>query len=187
MDLRRRRNPPRPPHTPISIKGKTVEKVGTYKYLGVHLNDRLDWSDNTVALYKKGQSRLFFLRRLRSFNVCKRLLTRFYHAAVASVLFFSVAVWGGGLKNADKDKINKIVKKANSVVGGGLDGLAEVAERRRSSKLRSIMDNPSHPLFQELSARKSVFSQRLTLPQIKTDRFGGSFVPAAIKGFNRQL
>ena len=83
-------------------------------------------------------------------------------------------------------KKNKLVKKANSVVGGGLENLEVVAERRMSSKLSSILDNPSHPLFHELSLRRSVFSQRLTLPQIKTDRFGGSFVPAAIKVFNRK-
>ena len=135
----------------------------------------------------KGQSRLFFLRRLRSFDVCKRLLTQFYHSIVASVLFFSVAVWGGGLRQADKGKLNKLVKKANSVVGGGLDSLEVVAERRMSSKLMSILDNPSHPLFRELSLRRSVFSQRLTLPLIKTGRFRGSFVPAAINAYNRQL
>ena len=93
MDLRRKSNPPRPPHIPITIKDVTVEMAGTYKYLGVHLNTRLDWADNTDALYKKGQSRLFFLRRLRSFDVCKKLLIQFYHCIVASVLFFSVAAW----------------------------------------------------------------------------------------------
>ena len=149
--------------------------------------NRLDWGDNTVALFKKGQSRLFFLRRLRSFDVCKRLLTQFFHSAVASALFFSVAVWEGGLKKAERDRLNKVVAKANSIVGGGLDSLEAVAERRRHSKLKSILDNPSHPLFLELSSRRSVFSQRLTLPQIRTDRFGDSFVPAAIKSYNKHL
>ncbi|KAI3376646.1 hypothetical protein L3Q82_017079 [Scortum barcoo] len=41
--------------------------VKSYKYLGVHLNDSLDWSDNTNALVKKGNSRLFLLRRLKVF------------------------------------------------------------------------------------------------------------------------
>ncbi|KAI3362859.1 hypothetical protein L3Q82_001900 [Scortum barcoo] len=41
-----------------------IDTVKSYKYLGVHLNDSLDWSDNTNALVKKGNSRLFLLRRL---------------------------------------------------------------------------------------------------------------------------
>ena len=35
----------------------------------VRLNSELHWTDNTDALYKKGQSRLHLLRRLRSFGV----------------------------------------------------------------------------------------------------------------------
>ena len=53
-----------PPLVPVSIKGETVETVCTYKYLGVHLDNKLDWSANSQALYKKGQSRLYFLRKL---------------------------------------------------------------------------------------------------------------------------
>ena len=49
---------------PVSIEGVNVEVVSTYKYLGVHLDNKLDWSTNTDAVYKKGQSRLYFLRRL---------------------------------------------------------------------------------------------------------------------------
>ncbi|KAJ8003978.1 hypothetical protein DPEC_G00154020 [Dallia pectoralis] len=61
VDFRRNKKPP----TPITIQGNEVEVVEVYKYLGVHINDKLGWADNTEALYKKGQCRLFFLRRLR--------------------------------------------------------------------------------------------------------------------------
>ncbi|KAJ7995065.1 hypothetical protein DPEC_G00256030 [Dallia pectoralis] len=62
VDFRRNKKPP----TPITIQGNEVEVevVEVYKYLGVHINDKLGWADNTEALYKKGQCRLFFLRRL---------------------------------------------------------------------------------------------------------------------------
>lgn len=49
----------------------------SYKYLGVQLDLRLEWSNNTDAVYKKGLSRLYFLRRLRFFNVCSRMLHMF--------------------------------------------------------------------------------------------------------------
>lgn len=71
-----RRNKPLP--SPVSISGRDVDLVDTYKYLGVTLDNKLDWSANTEAIYKKGQSRLYFLRRLRSFNVCNKMLQMFY-------------------------------------------------------------------------------------------------------------
>ena len=93
--------------------------VDSYKYLGLYMNKKLDWSDNTDALYKKGQSRLFFLRRLRSFDVCSRLLRMFYQSVVASAIFSAVACWGSGAGEGEKNRLNKLVEKASSVVGGG--------------------------------------------------------------------
>ncbi|KAK3568682.1 hypothetical protein QTP86_013210 [Hemibagrus guttatus] len=63
VDFRRHKHPSPPP---VNIQGKDIKRVDSYKYLGVHLNNKLDWTDNTDAIYKKGQSRLFLLRRLRS-------------------------------------------------------------------------------------------------------------------------
>lgn len=45
-----------------------------YKYLGVHFDDRLDWKCNTKAVYRKGKSRLYLFRKLRSFDVCSNML-----------------------------------------------------------------------------------------------------------------
>ncbi|KAI3366017.1 hypothetical protein L3Q82_009845, partial [Scortum barcoo] len=57
--------------------GEVVEEVEDYKYLGVVIDNRLDWKSNTEAVYKKGMSRLYFLRKLRSFNVGSRMLEIF--------------------------------------------------------------------------------------------------------------
>lgn len=69
--------------------------LNTYRSLWVHLNNKLDWSVNTEALYRKVLSRLFFLRRIRSFNVRTRLLQMFYQSVVVSVIFFTAVCWGG--------------------------------------------------------------------------------------------
>lgn len=54
------------PVTPVFIQGVNVDIVEDYKYLGVHADNKLDWGKNTDALYRKGRSRLYFLRQLRS-------------------------------------------------------------------------------------------------------------------------
>ena len=33
-----------PPIAPVNIQGGDIEVVSVYKYLGVHLNNKLDWS-----------------------------------------------------------------------------------------------------------------------------------------------
>ena len=88
------------------------------------------------AVYKKGQSRLFFLRRLRSFNICRMMLRMFYESVVASVIFFTVTCWGSGLKVADNNRLRKLIEWAGDVVGEELDTLMTMAERRMLSKLQ---------------------------------------------------
>ena len=57
MDLRCRKRH----STFIFINREGVEIVDTYKFLGVHINNKLDWSNNSEGLYRKGETRLFFL------------------------------------------------------------------------------------------------------------------------------
>ena len=182
FDARRKKG--RAAGVPITIQGEAVEIVDSYKFLGVHLNKNLDWKDNTDAVYKKCQSRLYLLRRLRSFNVCSRLLVMFYQSVVDSVLFYAVVCWGGGIKAGELNRLKKITKKASSVVGLRVESLQSVTERRIRTKLDSMRSNPSHPLYSMLQDRMSTFSGRLTLPPMHTERYRLSFLPTAIRLYN---
>ncbi|KAF7658811.1 hypothetical protein LDENG_00007680, partial [Lucifuga dentata] len=98
VDFRRTKTP----ITTVSIGGEKVELVQSYKYLGVYLDSKLDWSVNTEAIYRKSQSRLYFLRRLRSFG----------QSVVGSALFFAVICWGSSIKATDASRIDKLLTKA---------------------------------------------------------------------------
>ncbi|XP_078810605.1 uncharacterized protein LOC144994967 [Oryzias latipes] len=173
-----------PSQSPVNIQGSDIEVVDTFKYLGVHLNNRLDWSNNTDALYRRGQSGIHLLRRLRSFGVCRQLLRTFYDTVVASVVLYGVVCWAGGSAGRSLKRLNKLVRKAGSVLGCTLESIEEVADRRMLAKLTSIMDNPSHPLHQTVEALTSSFSTRLLHPQCKKERYRRSFLPTAIRLYN---
>ena len=65
-------------HCLSSILREEVEEVEDYRYLFFHLEKGLNWKCNTEAVYKKGHSRLYFFRKLRSFSVSARMLHIFY-------------------------------------------------------------------------------------------------------------
>ncbi|KAI5100952.1 hypothetical protein C0J45_9938 [Silurus meridionalis] len=88
-------------------QGRDIVRVDSYKYLGVHLNNKLDWTNNTEAIYKKGQSRLFLLRRLRSFGVQGELLKTLFDSVVASAIFYGVVCWGSSISTADRKRLDK--------------------------------------------------------------------------------
>ena len=122
---------------PVTINNQKIEIVESYKYLGVHLDNKLNWKENTGVLVKKAQSRLFFLRKLRSFDISPRLLGIFYQGILASVLFYAVLCWGGSIPIDDKNRINKIIKRAGSVIGFNPDKLEVIVEKRTRNKRTS--------------------------------------------------
>ncbi|TWW55979.1 hypothetical protein D4764_09G0010290 [Takifugu flavidus] len=117
-------------------------------------------------------SRLFFLRRLRSFSVCSRMLHMFYQSvSLASTIFFAVVCWGAGIQAKDANRLNNLIKKAGSVVGCRLANLDEVVRDRMVLKLRTIMDSPSHPLHNTVDKLRSSFSSRLLQPRCSKERY----------------
>jgi len=96
-----------------------VDIVEEYKYLGVHIDNKMDWPINTEDLNKKCQTCLYFLQRLRSFNICKTMLQMFYHSVVA--ILYNAVCWGSRVKAADANRLNKLIRKAGSVLGVELE------------------------------------------------------------------
>nr|XP_008299465.1 PREDICTED: snaclec trimecetin subunit alpha-like [Stegastes partitus] len=91
---------------PLHILGEHMVE----EYLVVYLNSRLSWRTNTDSVYRKGMSRLCFLRKLRSFNVCSRMLEVFYQP-VASALYFAVVCWGSSIRAGDKYRPNLLISQ----------------------------------------------------------------------------
>ena len=68
------------------IKGETVERVTSYKYIGLTFHDKLSWKCHADAVVKKVHSRLYCLRKLRSFNIREDILQMLYTATISSGL-----------------------------------------------------------------------------------------------------
>ena len=85
-----------------------------YRYLGVHLDNRLDSKYNADAVYKKGHNRLYLIRNLRSFNICTKMCGGEYS------LLCSIC-WGSSIRTRHSKKLNKPMKKAGSVLGTALE------------------------------------------------------------------
>jgi hypothetical protein len=180
-----RKNKRRP--DPVVIKGTEVERVESYKYLGVLFDNALNWKQNTEAIVKKANTRLYCLRKLRSFNVSSQLLQMFYCSSIVSVLTFGLTCWGRNLCKRDQDRLNKIIRKAGGVIGRAQDTLDTLYNRRITNKLADILDDKTHPLRYEFDSRRIERSGRLRVPKSSTSRYANSFVPQAVTLFNSNI
>ena len=65
IDFRKNKRCPKP----VYIKGEAVERVETHKYLGVVFDSKLNWKEIIDSVLKKVNTKMYCLRKLRSFGV----------------------------------------------------------------------------------------------------------------------
>ncbi len=99
-------------HTPITIDKTPVERVNSFRFLGVHITEDLTWSAHTDAVLKKAHQRLFFLRRLRKFGTSPRILRSFYTCTVESILTGCITAWFGNSTAGNRRALQRVVRTA---------------------------------------------------------------------------
>jgi len=112
-----------------------------------------------MYVYKKGQSCIYLLRQLRSFGVRQVLLKTFYDSIVSFVILYSITCWGGGLLEKEKNKLNKLIKKAGFVMGSVLPTVEEIMQDKMIGKLSLMINHVRHPINE--------ISQAYEYPQLK--------------------
>lgn len=73
-------------------------------------------------------------------------------------------------KSLTVDDSKTLIQKACSALGVDLDNLHEAAEKRKLSKLFSIMDNISHLLQSVLANQRSTYGLKLIMTKYSTER-----------------
>ncbi len=180
MDFRRQSRE----HTHITIDKTPVERVNSFKFLGVHITEDLTWSAHTDAVLKKAHQRLFFLRRLRMFGTSPSILRSFYSCTVESILTGCITAWFGNNTAGNRKALQRVVRTARHIVGGELPSLQDIYTRRCTRKAQRIIKDSSHPSHSLLSLLPS--GRRLRSIRSRTSQLRESFFPQAIRLMNSQ-
>ncbi len=171
-------------HTPITIDKTPVERVSSFKFLGVHITEDLTWSAHTDAVLKKAHQRLFFLRRLSKFGTSPIILRSFYTCTVESILTGCITAWFGNSTAGNRRALQRVVRTAHHIVGGELPSLQDIYTRRCTRKARRIIKDSSHPSHSLLSLLPS--GRHFRSIRSRTSRLRDSFFPQAIRLMNSQ-
>lgn len=175
------RKAPPPPTTTI-IKGTNIELVENYKYLGVIIDKKLCFEPWTDHLTKKVQQRMYFLRKMNTFNVSSEMMTLFYHAFIESVLMFCIVAWFGSLSQVNKNRLGSLVNVASKISGRKQSQPVDLYKRQLQRKASAIAHSQDHPLraqFELLPSRR-----RYRALGCRTKRMRMSFIPSAVKHLN---
>ena len=97
---------------------KTWKLSKNTKLLGIMLNDKLTWDENTEYLIKKAYKTMELLRRAAKFTSSKEEKKNIYVLYVRSILEQSCVVWHSSLTIENSDDLERVQKAAIKIILG---------------------------------------------------------------------
>ncbi len=168
-----------------------ITYTNTYYNYPYHLSDlitlrccvyKLRWDAWTDCLSKKLQQRMYFLKKLLSFNVESRILLMFYGAFIESIMTFCVICWYENASEAQKRSLGKVVTTVSKLLGTKLGSIESIYKGRVLNKANIILYDKRHPLSYTFELLPP--GRRYCVPRCTKNRLKLSFIPQAIKFLN---
>ncbi len=141
-----------------------MERVSSFKYLGVNIHEDLTWTAHIQTQDKKARQKPYHLRQLRKFRVSPAILKTFYSGAIESVLTRCISVW------------------YERISGSALPSLQDIYLKCCKSRAAKIIKDSNHPGNHLLILLPS--GKRFRSMMAKTERLRRSFFPQAIRLLN---
>lgn len=92
----------------LKIHGKSLEQVTSTKFLGVHIDNALNWENHINLLCKKLSPVCFALYRLRN-TTNRTVMLSYYYAQFYSRISYGIMFWGS---SHHSERVFKLQKKA---------------------------------------------------------------------------
>jgi hypothetical protein len=183
------------PPPQLTLSGATVDRVATFKLLGVHVSNDLKWAQHVDAISAKVASRLYFLKQLKRTGAPLSDLLCFYTTVVRPVLEYACPVWHSSLTVAQSEMLESLQKRAlriiycsdNYTINMVLAGIDTLATRRELLTVkffkRHVLDTTSALNYLLPPKRDPEILERLrdSKPReplkTRTEKFKTSFIP----------
>ncbi|KAI8515774.1 hypothetical protein Bbelb_065870 [Branchiostoma belcheri] len=146
VSARRKENVPVPPHP--TVDGKQIERVVTFKLLGVQISADLTWDAHVQYMLSKTRPRIYYLAAARKAGLPSDVLTQIYLSFIRPILEYASPVWGG-LPIRLTHILEGVQKRCCRIMGIPTNSLPTLASRRDQATLRvfrSILDDKDNPL-----------------------------------------
>ena len=141
--------------TAIFINGQPIKKVSEIKFLGVIIDEKLNWSAHIQYLIKKLRSATAMLSRIRHWVPVEHYI-KLYHALFVSHLTYGISVWGG-VPKSQMDEIFTIQKHCIRILFG--DYQAYIDKFSTCARVRPYNDQKLGPNFFRREHTKPLFNQ----------------------------
>ena len=98
----------------LCVNSETIEHVTTYKYLGLHLDNQLNWKCHIENVCKKVNQRIGVLKRIRQY-LDRDTALQLHNALITPIIDYCHIVYTNGCKQ-NLARIEKLIYKSGKVL-----------------------------------------------------------------------
>jgi len=184
-----------PPPT-LYIVDHPVERVTSFKLLGVTVTDSLGWDENVSLICSKAAKRLHFLKILKRSGLAIDDLLHYYKSVVRPVLEYGSTVWHASITEEQTNRLDSIQRRAERIISvtqcsGKLTPLKErrmqIARRffyslqQPTNCLHDILPDRRDPEITSRLRHANIFET----PIARTERYRRSFLVHALANYQQ--
>ena len=126
------------PPPAVQLANSSIDRVHSYKLLGLLVSDTLKWNDHVSLICSKAATRLHFLRLMKRAAMSTDDLIYYYQSVVRPVTEYACVVWNSSLTKGQIKQLESIQRRAVKIIFGNdaskvaeaLDTLPTLSERR---------------------------------------------------------
>ena len=147
-----------------------IRIVKQCKHLATVIDDKLEWTVNMEACYK----RLYFLRKLKNFQLSNNLLYILYQSVAQSILVYNQVYSNySNARKADWERLHSMTTAARTISRHDIRSPTAICEEASLYKFMTIPCDTTHPLHTALSAcaQRSDSTKRFISNKVRTNRF----------------
>jgi len=149
----------------LMISSTAVERVSTYKLLGVVVSSNLKWEDHVSAITSKAARRIWFLKKLKRAGASVEDLAYYYQAVIRPVMEYASPVWHSNLTKGQTKTLEDVQRRAVQIIHGNIPydeachllNILPLADRRLElcrTLFQQIMRDDTHVLHYLLPPRR---------------------------------
>ena len=186
----------------LSVGVHPLQVVQYTKLLGVTVDDRLNWKQHVSNIVRAASYKLYMLRRLKSLGTPGKELCTVYSTFVLPTLMYASPVWSSSLTLTQKQRLERIQKRACRIIlGPAYDGydralstlsLPRLSERHREALGKfgeNLLGHPRHRHFLPPDApppRRTTrhINKLVPISAPRTDRYKNSAIPTIVNMIN---
>ena len=101
----------------LGVLNHNFEKVEKCKFLGVFINEKLNWNDQINQVISQVSKSCGTMYRIR-LHVPRKILRKIYMALIQPYLIYCISLWGSSLNSALMTKLFILQKKCVRIVAG---------------------------------------------------------------------